>query len=146
MNKFCPSCGQEITEEGTFCINCGYNLSQLNQVQDEVQVQVQNPNPNQNNYNNNNFNGNYNQNVQMVPTYTNGMAITGFVLGIVSLLCCCYTSILAVVGIVFAIVGLNNANTHGGIGKGFAIAGIVLNSISILIAFIYIAIFFVAGL
>lgn len=120
MNKFCPGCGQQITEEGAFCINCGYNLNQ----------QVQNNNINQNI-------------VEQTNNYTNGMAIAGFVISLVSLMCCCYTSYLSVVGLVFSILGLSKANEHAEKGKNLAIAGIVINSISIALSIVYLFVFLV---
>lgn len=137
-NKFCPSCGQQITEEGTFCNNCGYNLTQT----------AQSDNANQtNNYNQNNNSGMVNpiNNATVVagPSYTNGMAITGFVLGIVSLLCCCYTSFIGIIGLIFSIIGLKNANEHSGDGKGLAITGIVLNSISVALLIVALILMFI---
>ncbi|MDO5393765.1 MAG: DUF4190 domain-containing protein [Mycoplasmatota bacterium] len=128
MNRFCPSCGQKIVEEGAFCINCGYNLSKQNEEQEKT-------------YNNNYSQASNNLNTTSVTNYNNGMAIAGFVLGIISLLCCCYTSWISIAGLIFSVVGLSNANSHCGSGKGLAIAGIVLNSISILLTIIYSIIF-----
>lgn len=121
-NKFCPSCGQRITEEGLFCINCGYKFENNNHSQAVV---ADNVTPN-------NYNNNVNVNAVQQQEASNGMATAGFVLGIVSLCCCCYTSFLGIVGLVFSIMGLNNSkNLPGNKGKGLAIAGIVLNSISV---------------
>lgn len=155
-NRYCPNCGQRITEQGAFCINCGYNFSQLNQVSNDIsKVDVSNisENANMNNSNiNNNMNmdnnnnvfndvNNYNTNVnQQVASYTNGMAIAGFVVSIVSLCCCCYSSFLAIIGIILSIIGLSNANNNGGKGKGYAIAGIVTSGISIFLSIIFIVI------
>ncbi len=122
MARFCPSCGQEITEEGTFCINCGYNLNQNNY-------------NNQNSFNYNTSGENFNQSIS--NEYNNAMAITGFVLGILSILCCCFFTGLSVAGLIFSIIGLSNADSHNGKGKGLAITGIVLNGIGIFFLIIY---------
>ena len=58
------------------------------------------------------------------------MAIAGFVISLVSLLCCGYSSWL---GLIFSIIGLVNANKNEGEGKGLAIAGIVISSILLII-------------
>ena len=57
---------------------------------------------------------------------TNGFAIAGFVISIVSIFCCGIPSWL---GLVFSIIGLVNANKSEGEGKGLAIAGIVISAI-----------------
>lgn len=126
-NKFCPSCGQKITEEGVFCINCGYNLGGSNNTSQSV---VENVAPN-------NYGSNVNVNVVQQPTASNGMAVAGFVLGILSLCCCCYTSIIGILGLVFSIIGFNNSKTlPDNKGKGLAIAGIILSSVSLAIGLV----------
>ncbi len=67
-----------------------------------------------------------------------GISIAALVLGIISLvfLCCCIGGIFGVVGIVLAIIALaTNAS-----GKGMAIAGLVMSSLSIIVTIIYVAI------
>ena len=70
---------------------------------------------------------------------TNGFAVTGLVLGILSFVfCCCYGGIpFNVLGLVFSIIGLVQINReprrYG--GKGLAIAGIVLCVFSLFISF-----------
>lgn len=123
MNSFCPNCGQQIMEEGTFCVNCGYNLKQ--------------------NIQNNNGNQSVNYNQKVVNSNNNGMATAGFILGIVSLLCCCYSSFLSIIGFIFSIVGLNKAKECEGKGRGLAIAGIVINSISLFLMMVYFFIFMI---
>jgi hypothetical protein len=54
---------------------------------------------------------------------TNGLAIAGFVLGLLGLL-----GISAILGIVFGSVALSHIRTTGQGGRGLAIAGIVLGS------------------
>jgi hypothetical protein len=60
---------------------------------------------------------------------TNGMAIAGFVL---SFLC-------SILGLVFSIIGLNQAKERGQGGRGLAIAGIVISCLSIVIGIAIIA-------
>jgi len=65
-----------------------------------------------------------------VAKKTNSKAITGFILGIVGMFCCFPVGI---VGLVFSIIALKEARgTEDGQGKGLAIAGIIIASISIL--------------
>lgn len=77
---------------------------------------------------------------------TNAMALTGLILGIVSvtfgLCCCCYGIPFNVLGIVFSLIGLAQIrkNPEMETGKGLAIAGLILSSLSIVLAGILIAI------
>ncbi len=68
-----------------------------------------------------------------------GLAITGMVLGIISLCLVCspiLATILAVPGLIFSIVGRRSIT-----GKGMAIAGMVLSIITLAIAVFFFAIF-----
>lgn len=68
-----------------------------------------------------------------------GFAIASMILGILSLLCCCvsaFSLICAIVAIILGIVGIYNKYD----GKGMAIAGIVMGSIS-LVVFVIIIVF-----
>ena len=64
----------------------------------------------------------------------NGMAITGMILGIISLVlvCCCYGIPFNILGLGFSIIGLSqikkNPNQQG---KGMALAGLICSIISI---------------
>lgn len=69
-----------------------------------------------------------------VPTRTNQMAVWALVTGILSLLCCC---VLGPVSIVLGAVALTHLKQHPEErGAGFAIAGIVLGSLAILLGII----------
>ena len=102
MAKFCVYCGKEVEENDNVCGNCGKAI---------------------------------NNNVQTVITKketnkTEGFAVAGFILSIVSFFCCGSTSIL---GLIFSILGLVNCNKNG---KGLAIAGIIINSIMFVVLII----------
>lgn len=74
---------------------------------------------------------------------TNACALTGLVLGIISLtLClCCYGFPFNVAGLIFSIIGLIQIkeNPHLYDGQGLAITGLVLSSLSILWAIAMVA-------
>ena len=106
MAKFCSECGKELKENSNICENCGKKTEEKT-----------NPNVSVNN-------------TVYVQKKTNGFAIAGFVISLVSLLCCGGTSWL---GLVFSIIGLVNANKNEGEGKGRAIAGIVISAILLLL-------------
>ena len=112
MSKFCTSCGKEIEDSANVCSNCGTPVDG-GAVTNTVTVQ------------------------QPVATEKgNGIAVAGFVLSLISLLCCGFLSVL---GLIFSIIGLVNAPKVGGKGKGLSIAGIIMSSIAIIILILYFA-------
>ncbi len=74
-----------------------------------------------------------------------GLAIASMVLGIVSVLCCCFP-FPGIIGLILGIVALVKVNEGTGGGKGMAIAGVVLNSISTLYAIFFIINFIITGM
>lgn len=114
MAKFCIYCGKEVEENDNVCGNCGNAIK--NNVQNTIIVKNENK--------------------------TDGLAIAGFVLSIVSFLCCGSTSVL---GLIFSILGLVNCNKNGKDGKGLAIAGIVINSIMFIVLIILYIFMFIFG-
>jgi hypothetical protein len=73
-----------------------------------------------------------------VSASTNGLAVAGFILGLLSLpsfCCCCLTQPCAILGLIFSCIALSqiNRNPMQG-GKGLAITGIILCILSLLIA------------
>jgi len=65
---------------------------------------------------------------------TNSFATTGLVFGILSFVCC-FKFLFGTLGLVFSLIGLSQINRHPELyeGRGFAIAGIVLSSASLLL-------------
>lgn len=110
----CKNCGQKLDEGALFCTKCG------------TKVEIQETKPVEDNQN-------VNQNIEKHKT--NGLAIAGFVISIVSPICCCGT--LSVLSLIFSIIGLSQINKNDESGRGLAIAGIVISAISILIWFIF---------
>lgn len=112
MAKFCKECGKELEKESKFCKNCGTKIDEeIEQANEQVS---------------NDLSANKVYNQIYVTKKSNGMAIAGFVISLVSLLCCGCTSWL---GLIFSIIGLVNANKNDGEGKGFSIAGIIISAI-----------------
>ena len=75
------------------------------------------------------------------PNKSNGLAIAGFVVSLVSIFFnfYCITGIVTgIVGIILSIIGLKKSSELGGKGKGMAIAGIVLGVVGIVIGIIVI--------
>jgi hypothetical protein len=74
--------------------------------------------------------------------YGNGMAIAGFVCGILSLLG--FGIFLGIPAIIFSAIGLGKANREGRPHRGLAIAGLVCGIISVAATVLLIALFAVA--
>lgn len=121
MAKFCISCGSELPENAVACPNCGA-MQNANQAQPGTQQVVVNNAPAQN--------------------QSNGLAIAGFVVSLVSTLLCCGS--FNVVSLILSIIGAVKAKDYGGSGKGLAIAGIIISAIGLVILILLTALGFVA--
>lgn len=79
----------------------------------------------------------------------NPMALTGMILGIVSIpmLCCCYGFPFNIAGIVFSAIGLSQIKKDpvNQLGKPMAIAGLVLSILSIVLAVVFLSLGIAAG-
>lgn len=71
----------------------------------------------------------YGQVPSQLPPY-NGMAIAGFVLSCVSMVLCCFP-VTALVGLILSIAGMQQITRTGMRGRGLAIAGLILNGLSL---------------
>lgn len=72
---------------------------------------------------------------------TNGMAIAGFVLGLVSFLLN-FWGIVGALAIIFSAIGLSQVSKSKQKGKVFAIVGLISGIINVIYAFIIITAFF----
>ena len=81
---------------------------------------------------------------------TNGMAITGLVMGILTWTfgLCCGGPVFAVLGIIFSAVGISQINKSTGksTGKGMAVAGLILSIVGLLVTVLILILFGVMGL
>lgn len=109
MEKFCSKCGRELSEKDVFCPGCGEKVQSALKKMDEKTTSSSNSS----------------------SKSSNGMAIAGFVISLVSAVLCC--GIFNSIGLIFSIVGLVQAKKYNGNGKGFAIAGIVISGIIVLL-------------
>lgn len=137
MNQYCPACGTKIEGDSKFCTTCGYSLEVQSNNQMNNQVNNQMPVNNgvqpqmQNNYDiNNNFTTSAG-----VQANTNGMAIAGLVISIVSLVLCCGG--LSWLSLVFSIIGMNTAKKNNGSGNGLAIAGLIVSIVGMLFMLVW---------
>lgn len=117
MAKFCTGCGKELENESKICSNCGTKTYEEIFLEDSALYE--NTNDKATNLSDTNVN-----------KKSNNMAIIGFVTSLVFPFFCGYASFL---GLIFSIIGLVNANKNDGEGEGFAISGIVISSVLIII-------------
>lgn len=88
----------------------------------------------------------------VVPMQTkaasNGLAIASLILGIVSLVlaaACGAGALFGIIGVVLAVLGMNRAKALAGMGRGMAIAGLILSILGIVLSIIlYIVLFAIA--
>ncbi len=147
---YCRNCGKQIGEGVSYCPYCGtptFNAppaqpTQPTQPEQPVQlelpiqpiqpVQPTPPAPQANVPPTN-----------QCPQSTNGYAIAGFVLAIISFAVGMFLSILSTLGLVFSILGLVNVKRYNS-GKGLAIAGIIISSIIIALLLFIVIMFFIS--
>jgi hypothetical protein len=67
---------------------------------------------------------------------TNSYARAGMICGILSVTCCCCGFPFGILGLVFSLIGLSqiNANPQLQLGRGMAIAGLILSLLSLLLS------------
>lgn len=122
--KICDKCGAQNEDSTKFCTSCGTQLP-VDQLVPEI-VPTYNYSP---------------DNAGGEPQSVSGLAITGFVISLISILCCGLT---AVIGLIFSIAGLVVTSKKKKRGLGFAISGVVISSFLTLF-FVLFAVFFGIG-
>jgi len=160
MSIFCPSCGSELSDDSKFCPNCGTKIeapvSQAVQataetVENKAEEVIENvtdtiaetvtpePQASEPVYQTPVYSQPYQQTVvndQPVQGESKVLAIISMILGILSLVCCCWFGffgiIVSVAGIAVGIIAL--ATKKG--GKGMAVAGIICSAIGLILAII----------
>ena len=110
--KYCTECGKEISDKATSCPNCGCPVEYDNRV----------------------TNNNISNTIDRSEQY-NVMGISGFVTSMVSLLLN-FWGIVGIVAVILSTVGLTQIRNTNEKGKGLAITGIVVGSISVVYGFI----------
>ena len=128
--KNCSKCGNTVSEQAKFCNRCGNKFDEENIINQAETNNVANTAPVNNNQTNSTQINNVSPNNK---DKNNSLALAGFIVSLVSFLCCGGGSII---GLVLSIIGLNQINKTNEKGKGLAIAGIILSSIGFIIAII----------
>ena len=138
--KFCGNCGAQLEDGAQYCPYCGSRFEGETRQSESTDAQTQ-PVPH----------------YTTQPRYatpvvqpsqasrkTNGFAVAGFVLGLVSVVlswCCCFP-LLPILGIVFSAMALSQIPKTGEGGKGLAVAGLVVSILCI----VFVALLFIIGL
>ena len=104
--KYCSNCGNAL-DENMICPNCKCDFSNKKNSNEKERVV------------------NDKSNVKSDKVKKNGLAIAGFVISLVSLLCCGASSWI---GLVFSIIGLCESKKYNNDGKSLAIAGIIISA------------------
>lgn len=107
--KHCKKCGAQLADDDTYCYFCGANL------EEEQKEEPVFRNHDEDSY---------------VPRSTefNNIALVGFIFAFVS----------PIIGLVLSIIGLNKARELNGLGRGYAIGGIIVAILNFVItALIY---------
>ena len=107
MAKFCINCGKELQDTDRVCSSCGTPVNGA--VQPTTTVVVNNAQPKQ----------------------TNGLALAGFIVSLVSTLLCCGS--LNIISLILSIIGAVKAKDLNGSGKGLAIAGIIISALGLIL-------------
>lgn len=141
--KYCSHCGSQNEDSTRYCVNCGAGFP----VSEPAQEQVYSPEPEpapapepvSNPYYQQTYNTDYYRPTMndMETKTVSGLAVAGFVISLVSILCCGATS---VIGLIFSIAGLISASRKSKSGLGLAIAGLIISGIMTLFIILSIAI------
>ena len=77
---------------------------------------------------------------------TNSFAVWGMIFGILSIVCCCPKILFGALGLIFSLIALSQINDRPDLyeGRGYAIAGIVLSALGLLLALSFV-LFALAG-
>ena len=111
MAKYCVNCGSKLKDDYVACPKCGEMLKNSKNSTVKITNNITTTNDEK----------------------SNGFAVAGFVVSLVSSLLCCGS--FNMIGLILSIIGLVKAKELDGKGKGLAIAGIV---ISVLVIVFYI--------
>ena len=120
--KYCTNCGRELEEGAKTCGYCGVAIQGVSEIASNTNQSIDNSSTTVNK-----------QNVS--TQQTNGLAVAGFVVSLVSFLCCCGG--ISIVSLILSIVGLTQSKKINDSGKGLAIAGIIISAIGIIISVVF---------
>ena len=85
---------------------------------------------------------------QMYQSQNQTLPIVSMVLGILSIMMCCYGLPFGIAAAITGFIGMNNANNNPTMygGRGFAIAGLVMGIINLLVVVVFILLFILGSI
>ena len=107
--KYCSKCGAQLADDDDYCYFCGAKFDEVKKEEQKEQPTFQDQSYYEDKY--------YGQR-------PNTIALVGFVFSFVS----------PIVGLILSIIGLNKARQMNGLGKGYAIAGIIISIVSMILS------------
>ena len=151
---FCKNCGAENEPNAKFCPNCGQpNIPQPSIYDTNVNGNISDFGGQQNSYYNGQANGTRQQPMHPMPPsqQLNSLALVGFILSLVMAflgLFLCGVGIVEIPSLVISIVGLVQVKKSNPpqSGKGFAIAGIIISAVVIVLWVLFWIAFIAFGL
>lgn len=150
--KFCSNCGNELKENAKFCASCGTPVTEeTKKVEEKIDEALNDVVAEVNNESNKEVVKDVQENVVVTNNSdsvqvgitektaineqkTNTMSLVGFILSIVSIVCCCCS--FSGLALILSIIGLIQINKTNEKGKGFAITGIVVGGIGVILLII----------
>ena len=107
--KYCTKCGAQLADDDDYCYFCGAKFDEIKQVEPKEQPTFQDQSYYEDKY--------YGQR-------PNTVALLGFVFAFLS----------PIVGLILSIIGLKKAKEMSGLGRGYAIAGIIISIVSMILS------------
>lgn len=138
--KFCGNCGAQLEDGAQYCPYCGSRFEGETRQPESTGMQTQSAPQ----YTTQTQYTNPVASPSAESRKTNGFAVAGFVLGLVSIVlswCCCFP-ITPILGIIFSAVALSQIPKTGEGGKGLAVAGLIISILCIVLP----TLFFLVGL
>ena len=107
--KYCSKCGAQLADDDDYCYFCGTKFDEVKKEEQKEQPTFRDQSYYEDKY--------YGQR-------PNTIALVGFVFSFIS----------PIVGLILSIIGLNKARQMNGLGKGYAIAGIIISIVSMILS------------
>ena len=111
MGKFCSNCGQKLLKKDNACSNCGMLVNGEKKKENQPNTVVVNS--------------------TVINKKTNGLAISGFIVSLISSILCC--GAFSIISLILSIIGVAKSDDYDDTGKGLGIAGIIISVIGIII-------------
>ena len=107
--KYCTKCGAQLADDDDYCFFCGAKFDEVKQEEPKERPTFQDQSYYEDRY--------YGQR-------PNTVALLGFVFAFLS----------PIVGLILSIIGLKKAKEMNGLGRGYAIAGIIISIVSMILS------------